>query len=115
MQAALNLPVLYFRVRIPAYRMADASKTIGAGRLQRLQHRPHRIPHFQVRAADDRGGSPALAVPTGRAFVRDALHELYLTYGAQFLGPICAVFRTRFHKHSGPHVVAAVDVRGQVG
>ena len=88
LQAALNLPVFYLRMRVPAHRVADAAEPVGAGGLQRLQHGPHAVPQLQVGSADDGGGCAGVTVAAAGALVGDGLHELNLANGPHLLRPV---------------------------
>ena len=93
--------------------MADAAEAVGAGCLQRLQHRFDAIAQVQVGVADDGRRGPARAVqPAGRGR-RQSLHELHLAHGPHLLRPGGAVHGAGFDEDRGRYVVAAVHVGGQ--
>ena len=94
--------------------MADTPKPVGTGCLQRFEHRRHPVAQVQVGVPDDGGSSPARAVETAGAGRRQALDELDFPHRTHLLRPIGAVHGAGLNKHGGAHVVAAVDVRGQL-
>ena len=99
---------------VPRHGMADAPKPVGAGRLQRLQHRCDPVAQVQVGVADDGGGRPAGAVQPAGAGRGQPLDEFDLPHGTHLLRAVRAVHRAGLDKHGGTHVVAAVDVGGQL-
>src|SRR5712691_8406067 len=64
--------------------------------------------------ANDGGGGPAGAIQTAGTGGRQPLDKLDLPYGAQLDRAIRAVHRTGLNKHGGAHVVAAVNIGGQL-
>jgi hypothetical protein len=94
--------------------MSSTAEPVRAGRLQRVEDRLHALSQVQVGVAHDGRGGAAGAVQTAGAGRGQALHELDLADGPHLLGPIGAVHRARLDEHGGAHVVAAVDVGGQL-
>ena len=94
--------------------MADPPKPVGAGRLQRIQHGLDPVAQLQVGVADDGRRCPAGAVETAGAGGGLTLHKFYFADGSQLFGAFGAVHRPCLNEHGGTHVVAAVDVRGQL-
>ena len=105
--------VLHLGARVPGHRVADAPETVGAGRLQRLQHRAHVLAQVKVGVADDGCRRLAGAIQPVVAGGRQALHELNLAHRAHFLRAAGPVHRAGLDEHGRADVVAAVDVVGQ--
>ena len=83
--------VLHLGARVPGHRVADAPEAVGAGRLQRLQHRAHVLAQVQVGVADNGCRRLAGAVQSVIAGRGQALHELHLAHRTHFLraaGPV---------------------------
>ena len=106
--------VFQLRVRVPSNRVADTAESVGAGRLQCLQHRLDPVPQVQVGVADNGCRSPARAIKAAGAGGGQTLNELDLANGAHFLGSIGSVHCPCLDEHGGSHVVPAVDVVGQL-
>src|SRR6266478_8868175 len=101
-------------MRIPGDGMANAPKPVGAGRAQRFQYRCCALTQVQVGVTDNGRRRSTGAVESARAGRGQPLDELDLPYGSHLLRPVGAVHRARLDEHRGPHVVAAIDVIGQL-
>ena len=93
--------------------MPDPTKPVGAGGLQRFQHRRDPVSQLQVSMADDGRGRPARTVQAAGAGSCQPLDKLDLANRAHFRRSSGAVHGSRLDKHSGTHVVATVNVGDQ--
>jgi hypothetical protein len=101
-------------MRVPRHRVSDASQPVGAGGVERLQHRCDPVAEVQVGMADNGGGSPAGAIQATGAGGGQPLDKLDLPHRAQLHWPIRTVHGTRLNKHGRTHVMAAGDVGDQL-
>ena len=113
-QHPLLLAVADLGVAVPCHRVPDAVKPVGAGRLQRLQHRRHPVSQLQIGVADDGGRRAARTIEPAGAGGGQPLDELHFANGAQLNGAIGPVHRPGLDKHRGAHGVAAIDVGHQL-
>jgi hypothetical protein len=101
-------------MRVPRRRVPDPTKPVGAGDVERLQHRCDPVAQVQVGVADDGSGRPAGAIEAAGAGGGQPLDKLDLPDGAQLHRAIRTVHGAGLDKHGGAHIVAALHIGDQL-
>src|ERR1043166_3297162 len=98
------------RIRLPGRAQADASEPATARGDLRVEHGPDDSAETETGRADDSGGDARLAVETGCAHRRDAVHELGLADRPQDVRTVGFEHRAALDEDGRDDVVPGADV-----